>query len=137
MITVSAKAKYGLSAVYMIAQESRETPIQIREIAEKRCVPHVFLESILRDLKKAGILTSYRGATGGYQLAKDPEQILVSDVLKVCDGDVQFCGQKTDCDILNNFWQEAENMLKHQFQKTIADLLKDKAKKEKTLNFSI
>lgn len=84
---VSAKTEYACIAVLELAarHESGE-PVRIREIAENHGVPSRFLVQILLQLKGAGLVVSTRGATGGYQLAKDPEEITLGEVLAVVDG---------------------------------------------------
>lgn len=60
-------------------------PVRIRDIAEQHGIPSRFLVQILLQLKSAGLVTSVRGASGGYQLAKDPSEITLGDVMTVVD----------------------------------------------------
>jgi Rrf2 family protein len=82
---VSAKADYALRGILEIAA-SEKPPVKRDEIARAQQIPVKFLETILGDLKHAGIVASQRGADGGYSLAKDAGEITVADVIRVIDG---------------------------------------------------
>ena len=82
---VSAKADYALRGVLEIAA-ARNPPVKRDEIAKAQRIPVKFLETILGELKHAGIISSQRGAEGGYSLAKDAEEVTVADVIRVIDG---------------------------------------------------
>lgn len=84
---VSAKTEYACIAVLELAARAhRAEPVRIREIAEAQGVPSRFLVQILLQLKSAGLVNSIRGASGGYQLAKDPAEITLGEVMAVVDG---------------------------------------------------
>lgn len=83
---VSAKTEYACIAVLeLAARHSRGEPVRIRDIAETHGVPSRFLVQILLQLKSAGLVQSVRGAAGGYNLARDPEEITLLDVMTVVD----------------------------------------------------
>jgi Rrf2 family protein len=83
---ISQKGLYGLQALMMLARRSREGAIRIRDIAQEENLPEKFLELILLELKNARIVESVRGAHGGYQLRRPPEQIYLSEVIRTIDG---------------------------------------------------
>ena len=84
---ISAKAEYACLAVIALARRFHEDrPLQIREIADAQGIPAKFLTHILLRLKRDGLVTSTRGSSGGYRLARAPEEISLMDVLKVVDG---------------------------------------------------
>lgn len=85
---LSKKTKYGLKALTYIARASKECPVQISEISKNELIPHKFLESILLTLKKSGFLGSKKGKKGGYYLLKEPENILMADVLRILEGPI-------------------------------------------------
>lgn len=85
---LSRKTKYGLKALIYIARQDRSMPILISEIAENERISKKFLETILLDLKKFGILGSKMGKGGGYYLLKDPKEIKVASILRVLDGPI-------------------------------------------------
>jgi len=85
---ISKKAKYSLKALLMLAREHDKGPILIADIAEKELIPRKFLESILLELKKHGLLQSKKGKGGGYFLAKPPEAITLGEVIRFMDGPI-------------------------------------------------
>lgn len=84
---LSAKTEYATIAILELARSYGDNqPVQIRRIAEHHDIPQRFLVQILLQLKAAGVVTSTRGATGGYQLAKEPKAITLWDVISVIEG---------------------------------------------------
>jgi Rrf2 family protein len=83
---LSAKAEYASLAMLELAvQYGDPKPVRLVDIAEKHGIPQRFLVQILLQLKGAGLVASVRGASGGYQLARPPEEISLGDVLGVID----------------------------------------------------
>ncbi|AWM13076.1 Rrf2 family transcriptional regulator [Flavobacterium sp. NRK F10] len=85
---LSRKTKYGLKALIYIAKQDKSAPVLISEIAEKEHISKKFLETILLDLKKSGILGSKMGKGGGYYLMKDPKEIKIASIIRVLDGPI-------------------------------------------------
>jgi Rrf2 family protein len=83
---LSRKAKYGLIAVLDLATHHDRGPRLIGEICKDNELPRKFVETILLELKNAGVLTSKKGRGGGYQLARQPEVIMVGQVIRAIDG---------------------------------------------------
>jgi Rrf2 family protein len=83
---LSQKARYALHALIVLAECGGEEPLQIADIAKEARVPRKFLEQILLDLKKRGIVRSLRGRAGGYLIGKAPKDISFADVIRVIDG---------------------------------------------------
>jgi len=83
---ISQKSRYALRALLYLAAKSDPAPVQISEIAEAENIPRKFLEQILLELKKTGIVRSHRGRTGGYALGRSAKDISFADVLRVTDG---------------------------------------------------
>src|SRR5215475_6331543 len=80
-VKVSAKTEYACIAMLELsASYGAHEPVRIRKIAEEHGIPSRFLVQILLQLKGAGLVTSTRGAAGGYQLAKAPEEITLAEV---------------------------------------------------------
>lgn len=83
---VSAKAEYASIAMLELAANYRDPqPVRVKAIAEAHGIPLRFLVQILLQLKGAGLVASIRGAAGGYQLARPPEEISLGDVINVID----------------------------------------------------
>lgn len=82
---VSAKADYALRAAAELAA-ARAGPLKAERISDAQGIPIKFLESILLELKHAGIIRSQRGPEGGYSLARPPAEISLADVIRAVDG---------------------------------------------------
>lgn len=82
---LSMKAKYALRAMLMLSRNEGST-VHISDIASEENVPKKFLEAILLDLKRYGLVESRRGALGGYTLAKKPSKITIGDIVRITDG---------------------------------------------------
>ncbi|MEU8968899.1 Rrf2 family transcriptional regulator [Streptomyces monashensis] len=85
---ISARADYAVRAVLELAVRQGNGPVKAEEIAAVQDIPHKFLEGILGDLRRAGIVESRRGGGGGYRLAKDAAAITVADVVRGVDGPI-------------------------------------------------
>lgn len=83
---ISQKGLYALQALMVLARRYREGAIRIRDIAYEENLPEKFLELILLELKNARMVESVRGAKGGYQLKRPPNQIFLSEVIRTIDG---------------------------------------------------
>ena len=85
---LSARTEYACLAVMYLAENwSTAAPVQIRRIAEEHGIPARFLVQILLQLKGVGLVTSIRGAGGGYRLNKAPTEITLRDVIETMEGD--------------------------------------------------
>jgi len=83
---LSAKAEYASLAMLELAVRYGDPrPVRLADLADKHGIPQRFLVQILLQLKGAGLVSSVRGAAGGYQLARPPEEITLADVLGVID----------------------------------------------------
>ena len=85
---LSKKAKYGLHALEMLAQEHGKGPTLISDIAASEHIPHKFLELILLELKRKGLLQSKKGKGGGYALSRPPSRITVGEIIRALDGPI-------------------------------------------------
>ena len=83
---LSKKAKYGLHALSKLAQEHGKGPTLISDISASESIPHKFLELILLDLKRKGILQSKKGKGGGYSLGREPALITLGEIVRALDG---------------------------------------------------
>ncbi|MEC9094631.1 MAG: Rrf2 family transcriptional regulator [Planctomycetota bacterium] len=86
-MNISAKTEYACIAVLELAKNaSSAEPLRVRDIAETHGIPSRFLVQILLQLKGAGIVSSTRGASGGYRLVEKPETISLYRVMSVIEG---------------------------------------------------
>ena len=86
MNTLSKKCKYALRALYRLTREYDRGPVLIARVAEQERIPRKFLESILLQLKRAGIVDSRKGRRGGYFLANPPDRITLGAIIRSIDG---------------------------------------------------
>ena len=86
---LSTKGRYGLRAMIDLARYSEEELVSISSIAARQDISERYLEQLVGLLKKAGLVRSIRGATGGYVLAKSTGEISVGDVLRALEGSLE------------------------------------------------
>jgi len=94
---LSQKARYALRALFVLGEHTGDDPIMIADIAERAGVPRKFLEQILLEMKRRGIVHSVRGKFGGYTLGRKPEDISFAEVIRVIDGPLALspCASRT------------------------------------------
>src|SRR5215475_11934406 len=83
---LSQKARYALHALIVLAEHGAKEPMLIADIADGANLPRKFLEQILVDLKKRGIVRSVRGRAGGYLLGRSPKEISFAEIIRAIDG---------------------------------------------------
>ncbi|MFZ0618222.1 MAG: Rrf2 family transcriptional regulator [Candidatus Acidiferrales bacterium] len=83
---ISQRGLYALQALTMLARRHSAGVVKIRDIAVEEQLPEKFLEAILLELKRARIVTSHRGAHGGYQLKRPPAEISLGEIIRRIDG---------------------------------------------------
>ena len=83
---LSRKSKYGLKALLLLAEETGKGPVLISELAERDALPKKFLEAILLDLKRHGLVESRKGKGGGYYLRRGPDEITFGEVIRALEG---------------------------------------------------
>jgi len=97
---LSTRARYGLRALVDLTLHENGQPVQLKEIAQRQELSLSYLEHLIIPLISAGILKSTRGARGGIMLAKNPEQIILKDIMEVLEGPlnpVDCLNSKSDC----------------------------------------
>jgi Rrf2 family protein len=85
MLKLSRKTRLALEAVIDIAFNARPEPVQAKEITARQGVPQRYLEQVMQQLVRAGILKGVRGPRGGYRLAKERRRISVGDIVRVAE----------------------------------------------------
>lgn len=128
---ITNQSEYAIRAVLEIARnpESVYTP---NSLYEKISVPKTFLAKILQKLAKKGILSSTRGATGGFKLKKNISELTLVDIIEAVDGEIALnkclidghkCSRESSCPI-HPIWAEAQDVLKKTLsQKTFAQIV--------------
>ena len=83
---LSRKSKYGLKALLLLAQEAGHGPVLIADLASREGIPKKFLEAILLELKRHGVVQSQKGKGGGYFLRREPADVTFGEVIRVLEG---------------------------------------------------
>jgi len=133
---LSTKSRYGVRALFDIAYHSEGLETQVKDISRRQGISPRYIEQIFQELKRAGIISSKRGPSGGYFLNKTPEEITVGEIIRVTEGSIEpvLCIDPEDstqpCDRLGEcvtrlIWNEAGNRLREYFDSvTVKDLCK-------------
>jgi Rrf2 family cysteine metabolism transcriptional repressor len=87
-LKISTRGEYGLRAMLDLAVHYHQNPVTLRSVAERQEISESYLEQLISCLKKAGLVNSIRGAQGGYELAKDPAAIRISEIFTVLEGPI-------------------------------------------------
>ena len=95
---LSTKGRYGLRALIDLALYSEEEPVSIQSIAKRQNLSESYLEQLVRKMRTAGLVSSVRGAGGGYQLSRPADEISVGDVLRALEGNLDevSCNANTE-----------------------------------------
>jgi len=144
---LSKKTKYAIKALIVLGRNYGKEPMQILRIAEEERIPKKFLEQILLEMRNAGILYSKKGAGGGYSLNKAPEDIRLSQVMRLIDGPIALlpcvslnfyrrceeCKSEEVCGIRDAFVDVRNAMLQILNDTSVADIIN----KEKRLELDV
>ena len=135
---ISTQSRYGLRALFDIAYHSAGLSTQVKDISARQAISPRYIEQIFQKLKKAGIIQSIRGPSGGYYLARKPEEVSVGDIVRATEGDIQLvhCASqkknpKKPCDrieqcVVRTVWTEASDRLMTYLNSvTLQDLCKE------------
>jgi Rrf2 family protein len=130
------RSDYGAHAVIELARRYGQGPVQCAEIAASQKIPEAFLDQLLSSLRRVGIVRSVRGPHGGHELARDPTQLTLGDVVTALEGPVvphEFVhepssdAEGTDwwaaCAVRNAWLAAAEASQRELDRTTIQDLL--------------
>jgi Rrf2 family protein len=128
---VSAKSDYALRALIEIAVQEEDASISAEELGRLQDIPHGFLQSILADLRRAGVVTSRRGQSGGWRMARDAGQVTVADVIRAVDGPlVSVYGLRPEsvtyneaAQVLQHVWIAARSSLREVLERVTIESL--------------
>jgi Rrf2 family protein len=132
MFHVSTKSRYGLRTLIDLASRAQTAPVSLKDLSKDQSISKKYLENIFRMLLQGGIIRSVRGARGGYQLAVDPAQITLLEILNVIDGPVALlecirnggvCKKVKECPT-RNLWKDLENhIVSYLKERTLKELI--------------
>jgi Rrf2 family protein len=133
---ITTKGCYGLHAMLELASAYGGSPVLMRTIAEKHEISRKYLHALLTSLRVSGIVRSVRGSGGGYVLARPPDQIKISEVLRTLEGslcfaecvdDRQVCRRSGAC-VGHDLWTELSRMIeRHLDRLSLAELASRRA----------
>lgn len=128
---VSAKSDYALRALIEMARREDSGPVSAEELGRLQDIPHGFLQAILADLRRSGIVVSQRGQSGGWRLAGKPESVSIADVIRAVDGPLvsvyglrpEAVSYNGNAEVLQHVWIAARRSLREVFEEvSIASL---------------
>ena len=131
---ISTKGRYALRILVDMAEHQREGYITLQEVAGRQDISEKYLESIVRELVKGGIVSGQRGKGGGYRLCRPPEKIRVGDILRCTEGSLAPvacltegavpCARTARCRTLE-FWRGLNEVIdRYTASYTIADMMR-------------
>lgn len=129
---ISSQCDYAVRASFVLALNFGKESLSIQEIADDQDIPKRFLEHLLLSLKNAGLVKSNRGKDGGYQLAKDPEKIRVSDIFKAIEGTTDVLPQNkvgSKSVLVSEVWDKVQESVIEVLQSVSLQDLVDKSHK--------
>jgi Rrf2 family transcriptional regulator, cysteine metabolism repressor len=129
---LSTKGRYSVRLMLDLAMHDGEGPILLKDIAERQAISEKYLWQLIPPLKNLGLVTSFRGAHGGYTLAKTPAEINLQDIVTAVEGplslvdcvdDPKLCARVDTC-VSRAVWQEvSEKILQILASFTLATLI--------------
>jgi Rrf2 family protein len=142
---LSKKCKYAIHALVYLAERHGQGPVQIGEIADQQKIPKKFLEAILLELRNGRILNSKKGKGGGYYLQRNPEEINLTEVIRLTNGPIALlpcvslnfyesceeCVNEKNCTIRTTFLTIRDETLKILSESSLAALVKKQKKERK------
>ncbi|WP_183094002.1 RrF2 family transcriptional regulator [Nocardioides stalactiti] len=132
---VSAKSDYALRALIEMAGREDGKAVSAEELGRLQEIPHGFLQAILADLRRAGVVMSQRGQSGGWRMGRPAAEVSVADVIRAVDGPlVSVYGLRPEAvsyndkaDVLQHVWIAARSSLREVFEEVSIQALADGA----------
>ena len=130
---VSAKSDYALRALIEMASREDGRAVSAEELGRRQEIPHGFLQAILADLRRAGVVMSQRGQSGGWRMGRSAAEVSVADVIRAVDGPlVSVYGLRPEAvtynetaEVLQHVWIAARDSLREVFEQVAIQQLAD------------
>ncbi|MFY9143064.1 RrF2 family transcriptional regulator [Sulfuricurvum sp.] len=123
MAALSSKAIYGLAAMHVLSHAPHNRAMQVREISAMTQISHGYLEQLLSILRRNNLVSSIRGASGGYRLARHAHEIEVIDIIEALEGPFyKVEGNVGSSLILEYFWNDIEAKMRALFGMKLSEL---------------
>ncbi len=135
---ITARVDYAILALFELAQAPSAERLQAREIARRQKIPLRFLEQILNQLKKAGLVASSRGKAGGYVLARLSSRITLKDIVEAVEGECGLLDRDVPESTVVRVWREIEREFLEKLESvSVRDLVHRKLEEDKVLLYHI
>lgn len=123
MAALSSKAIYGLAAMHVLSHAPHGRSMQVREIAAMTQISHGYLEQLLSILRRNNLVSSIRGASGGYKLSRASHEIEVIEIIEALEGPFyKIEGNIGSSLILEYFWGDIEDKMRELFSMKLSEL---------------
>ena len=138
---LSTRARYGTRALLDLAVQGSREPVSLKDIAKRQQISLQYLEQLMTPLIAAGLVRSVRGPKGGVLLAKSPEEIKLSEIIRLLEGSIapvecvdnpKVCPRSELC-VTRDIWKEVKKAMEGVLQTTTLQSLIERQKKKKTL----
>jgi len=136
MFQLSTKTHYGVAALIDLANAYGENLIRIKDIVENRKISKSYLEQIFNRLSKFGVVKSVRGNRGGYELAKDPRNISLFEIVEILEGPLGIASEK-GVDVLNAVFEKLEEDIRKRFAMSLYEIAEEEKNLDGTLMYYI
>ena len=118
---ISTRTEYGLRVLVTLARVDDDRCLSLTEIARREKLPHAYLEQLVGDLRRAGLVSATRGQSGGYRLARQPADIAMADAVRALEGpllampcagadDLEHCDRPQPCSVHEVFQRVYESL---------------------------
>ena len=130
---VSAKSDYALRALIEMAGREDGRAVSAEELGRLQDIPHGFLQAILADLRRSGVVMSQRGQSGGWRMGRPASEVSVADVIRAVDGPLvsvyglrpEAVSYNESADVLQHVWIAARSSLREVFEEVSIQQLAD------------
>ncbi len=136
MFQLSTKTHYGVAALIDLANAYGENLIRIKDIVENRKISKSYLEQIFNRLSKFGVVKSVRGNRGGYELAKDPREVTLFEIIEILEGPLSIASEK-GVDVLNAVFEKLEEDIHKRFAMSLFEISEEEKNLAGTLMYYI
>jgi len=138
-VKLSTRSRYGTRALVELGAHCGDGPVRLEALAENEGIAVRYLAAIVRDLMRAGLVRSVRGAHGGYLLARDPADVRLADVVRYLEGSLEpveclndpgFCDRREGC-VTREVWGKVGDAIEGVLGSiTLKDLIDRRAEKD-------
>ena len=142
---LSTKCRYGVRAIIEIARNYNKIPTKRKDISSNQDIPDSYLENILIDLKHNNVISSIRGAKGGFVLRKPPEKITMLEVFESLQGTISLidcidtpsaCNRNKRC-VVRPVWEDMQKAQERVLQNITIKSLLEKERELEVIDFNI